>query len=492
MRYPTRYQTPASRWDWLTSPWFRVALAALALVVFACKGNHAAGAGVAMLALTTDGGTATIDGLLREFYDDEFIAEGVNNKNPLKDVIEDKLMEKTYGGRHVVYPFHTARNRSPFASAEYGLFAEADVQTVIQVVVEARKMMARTILTPEAIADSARSEMAFEDAEELNFTKMIDDLARRDELFTSYSGRGTLALINTATPNASSTMAVDAPAGITGSVFGNRFFQSGTYVGAINPATGGLRATIRKVLSLSSDGNSIAMDDVGGATWAENDILVKAANANVTDAINTEYENWWWGMLGIFDDGTYRADYGGIDRTVIDNANTYVNPSTGTLSIDTLQMLADAMDTRCGGITSLMLCHNSVRRLVIKLTQPDRRYMGESLSKPDPGTVAFKQGDITIGEVPIKAIRDFAFGTLLGIDVEGSKLRRYVSTKGEWVRWKDGDIAKPVGIGADARDAFEAWYRMRYQNWAKEPAYAWRADGITGATIPIVRPLGDQ
>src|SRR5262249_32005141 len=85
---------------------------------------------------TTDGGTATIDGLLKEFYDDEFIAEGVNNKNPLKDVIEDKLMDKTYGGRHVVYPFHTARNRSPFASAEYGLFAEADVQTVIQVVVE--------------------------------------------------------------------------------------------------------------------------------------------------------------------------------------------------------------------------------------------------------------------------------------------------------------------------------------------------------------------
>jgi hypothetical protein len=149
------------------------------------------------------------------------------------------------------------------------------------------------------------------------------------------------------------------------------------------------------------------------------------------------------------------------------------------------------MDQRSGGVTSLMLCHHSVRRLYIKLTQPDRRYAGEDLRKPDAGTVAFKQGDITMGEVPIKAIRDFPYGILLGIDVEMAKLRRYTSTKGEWVKDGDGRVLVRSGTGATARDAFEAWYRMRYQYWAKFPAAAWRADGITGATITIARPLGD-
>ncbi len=194
--------------------------------------------------------------------------------------------------------------------------------------------------------------------------------------------------------------------------------------------------------------------------------------------------------MAMFDDGTYLVNYGGADRTLIDNVCSYVQASTGTLGVDGMQVMADALETRIGGVTSAMAAHSSVRRLVIKITQPDRRYADRDLQRPDPGTVAFKQGDITVGEVPIHSIRDFAYGTLLGIDVEMAKMRRYVSTSGEWVTNNNGRWF-PVGLGATAVDAKEAWYRKRYQNWAKQPAAAWRMDGITGATIPIVRPLGD-
>lgn len=470
------------------SPLFSPATAAIALALLLWHPH----AGYALpVVLGTLGSTATVDGLLKDYYDDEWVADGVNNKRPLHDVIEDKLTDKTYGGRRVVYGFHTQRNKSPFATAEYGLFAEADIQGHLDVTVEVKKMMGRTILTPEAIADSARSEMAWEDAQENNFDKLIDDLARRDEMMLPYDGRGVLALA-AGDPSSGSTLTVDSPGGIAGSVFGNRFIQTNTYVAAINPATGGIRTGAYKVTALASDGNSATVAGTIDASWADNDYIVKAANGTVTDPLDTEYENWFWGMLGIFDDGTYRANFGGIDRTLWDNANAYVNASTGPLSIDLLQQLADILDARCGGTTSLLLGHYSIRRLYIKLTQADRRYTDQNLQNPDAGTKAFQQGDLTIGEVPFKVIRDFPYGILLGLDVEKAKLRRYVSTKGEWVKDGDGRILVRAGTGATARDAFEAWYRQRYQYWAKFPAAAWRADGITGATVNIVRPLGDN
>ncbi len=476
--------------DNIQSDWRgRLVIAALLmLVAYTAVGPHSH---QMVFALGTLGSTATIDGLLKDFYDDEYISDGVNNKHPLKDVIEDRLMDKKYGGRRVVYTHHVTRNKSPFAAGENSLFAEGDIQGHIQLTVEARKMMGRISMTPEAIADSAESDMAWEDAEENNFDKLIDDLARRDELMLSYDGRGVTALIADASPSGAALMTVDSPGGVSGSVFGNRFIQAGTYLAAINPATGGIRAGISRVASNSADGLSVTFDAAPNAAWADNDYLVKAANSTVTDPLDTEYEHWFYGLLAIFDDGTFRANYGGGDRTIWPNLCSYVNASTGALSIDAMQSFADVLDQRSGGETSLMLCHHSVRRLVLKLTNADRRYTQQDLQKPDPGTVAFKQGDITVGEVPIKAIRDFAYGTLLGIDVELAKLRRYTSTKGEWVKDGDGRILVRSGTGSTARDSFEAWYRMRYQYWAKRPDAAWRADGITGATVTIARPLGD-
>lgn len=469
-------------------PLFSPALIALTLILLSVVNAQAHGPALILGSL---GSTATVDGLLKDYYDDEWISDGVNNKHPLKDVIEDKLTDKTYGGRRVVYGFHTTRNKSPFATAEYGLFAEADIQGHLDVTVEVRKMMGRTILTPEAIADSARSEMAWEDAQENNFDKLVDDLARRDEMMLSYTGKGILALVN-GDPGTGTTLTLDSPGGVSGADFGNRFLQSGTYVGAINPNTGALRAGISQISSLAPTGLTATTAAAIDTSWADNDYIVKAANGTVTDPLDTEYENWFWGLLGIFDDGTYRGNFGGIDRSLWDNANSYVNASTGPLSIDLLQQLADILDARCGGVTSLLLGHYSVRRLYIKLTQADRRYTDQNLSKPDAATAAFTQGDITVGEVPFKVIRDFPFGMMMGIDVEKSKLRRYVSTKGEWVKDGDGRILVRSGTGSTARDAFEAWYRMRYNYWAKFPAAAWRADGITGATVNVVRPLGDN
>lgn len=474
----------------MSAPGQLIQIIVLAVLAFLWTDNPAT-AGI-LLAGTVGATGASIDGILKDFYED-YVQQGINDLNPLSDIIEEKDTDKEYGGRQFVYPAEVDPNKSPMFTNEYGLFAEAGVTTDLQVKGTVKKMMGRIMLTPETIYDTASRKGSWEDVMDQQMGGLVKRIARRAEIALNLDGRGVICRINDATPSGSTEVFVDSPGGITGATFGSRYAERGIYVAAINPATGGIRAGISKIASLPSAGTSIIFESAPNAAWADNDYLVKAANASVTDPLDTEYESAYWGLLALVDDGTYRTDYFNVDRTVFDYVNSYVNPSTGALSFDALQMVADVNDQRMGGATDLMLAHHSIRRLYIKLTQADRRYTGQDLQKPDGGTVAFakpSKGDITMGEVPIRVIRDFAYGTLMGLDTAQMKLCRYVSEKGKWVNDLDGRVLVRAGVGATARDAAEAWYRQRLQYHMKLPSVCWRMDGITGATIVVVRPVG--
>ena len=109
----------------------------------------------------------------------------------------------------------------------------------------------------EGLVSRLTSIMPWEDAEENNFDRLVDDIARRNELMLSYDGRGVLCRINDATPSGAALVGVDSPGGVTGTTFGNRFIQPSTYIAAINPATGGIRAGISLVASNTSDGTGV-------------------------------------------------------------------------------------------------------------------------------------------------------------------------------------------------------------------------------------------
>jgi hypothetical protein len=349
--------------------------------------------------------------------------------------------------------------------------------------------MARVRLTSEAIHDSMKSEGAFRSARKDEMTRIIDDIARMEEYSVTSDGRGVLALIDDATPSGAAVVGVDAPGGIVGDDFGNRFFLKGMYVAAVNPATGDIRAGISKVVDASSDGTTITFDAAPNAAWADNDYLVQAANATVSDVLDTSFEHAAWGMTALIDDGTYRENYFNAPRSVYPQYQSYVQAATGAISEDLFQRVADVQDQRLGGITDLMTAHHSVRRLAIKLTQPDRRYSGNNLQAPDSGTTAFTQGDIPFGGVPIKALRTHPLAMLMGFDKKGVGFVRYQSDPGGWVD-EDNHVLVRVGSGDSARDAFEAWYRKRYQNHARYPGKCWRLDGITGQTLIVVREAG--
>jgi len=424
--------------------------------------------------------TQALDGIFKEFYED-YVSEGVNNKNPLKDLF--KPQDIPYGGREVVWAAHVGRNPGVMASGEGGGLPAAGQQRHIQARATAKKVIGRVELTPEAIADSTKSEYAFVSARKDEMNRLIDDFARREEHYLVGDGRGILALQNGAT---SATYPVDSPGGIANSSFGNRFIQPGMVIAAVNPATGALRASSGTLVSSCAASGSTVTLTASMTNGADNDYVVQAANTSVTDVLDTSYNQAPMGIMGLIDDGTYVGNYFGIDRTQFASYASYVKASTGAFSVDVIQQSADVVDQKLNGKTSRMIMHHSTRRLYIQAMDADRRYIGPATLGPDAGTKALKQGDLTLGEVPITTIRDFALDVITGLDEEQMDAVRYVSEKGKWVD-EDGSILVRQGFGSTAVHKFEAWYYMRYQNVVRNPGVCWRNDAITGQTLIVTR-----
>lgn len=430
----------------------------------------------------------TISGLYKTVYEN-VVSEQSNNKFTWNKLFRWEDVE--YAGQEVVYNAHVTRNVSPMWVGEDSAFADAGAQGSIKIHIGQRKLMARVRLTSEAIHDSMKNEGAFKAARKDEMTRIIDDIARMEEYSFTSDGRGVLALVDDTTPSGSATMTVDAPGGIIGDDFGNRFFLPGMYVAAVNPSTGEMRVGVRKVVACSEDGTSITFDTAPDASWADDDYLVQAANQAVSDVLDTSYEHAAWGLTALFDDGTYRSNFFNADRNVYPQYQSFVKAGTGPMSEDLYQQVADIVDQRLGGITDMMTAHHSVRRVYLQMTSGDRRYQGNDLKSPDAGTNAFQQGDIPFGGVPIKAIRTHPLAMMFGLDTKNSEFVRYGSEKGKWVD-EDGSVLVRVGSGSSGRDAFEAWYRKRYQNHVRKPGLNWRLDGITGQALIVVREAGSM
>jgi hypothetical protein len=333
----------------------------------------------ALLGMATGADTQIIGGTLKLVYEN-YVSEKTNNKFPLKD--QFKWVDVDFAGSEVVYDAHVTRNISPMFCGENGAFADAGAQGSLKVHVGQRKLMARVRITSEAIHDSMKSEGAFASARRDEMARIIDDIARTEEYALSSDGRGVFAFVNAATPNSSTTLAIDSPGGIAGSDFGNRFILPGMYVGFVDPATGSLRSGIRKVTACASDGTSITLDAVCGAAVADNDYVVHSANSSVTDILDTSFEHGFWGLTALFDDGTYRNNYFNVDRSQWQSFQTYVKASTGAMSLDLFQQVSDVVDQKLGGSINLMTAHHSVRRVYLGMLEADRRYSGNNLRSP--------------------------------------------------------------------------------------------------------------
>ena len=429
--------------------------------------------------------TTILSGLDKDIFE-KGVSEGVNNKFPLKDffVTLDTDADFLGGGGHL-WDHHVGRNVSPMASREGAAFASAGAQRHVKGRIDIRKMMARLEMTSEAMTFYNRSEAAYANAMTNEKTRLVDDIAYRKESYLATDGRGVLALLSD-DPGTGTDVDVDSPGNIPGTDFGNRFIQKDMAVGAVNPATGQLRAGVVTVSAVSAGGTDFTASAAVDTVWADNDYIVQAANTSVTSVLDTSYEAAFWGLPALIDDGTNRADYFGINRTDAPSLNSYVVASAGAFSLDLAQRTSDVVNAKLGGEIDTLVMHASVRREYIKLLNADRRYSGASLLRPDGGTVAMKQKDLTLGECDVKAIRSIGLAQVYFLDTKRSGFKRYVGQEGKFEDLQ-GSIWIPQGSGTSARHSFEAWWYCYEQNFCENPGFNARWDGVTGQTLVVVR-----
>ncbi len=213
-----------------------------------------------------------------------------------------------------------------------------------------------------------------------------------------------------------------------------------------------------------------------------------AANASVTDILDTSFDAAAWGLPGLIDDGTYRDNYWGVLRSLVYALQSYVVASFGAVSMDGAQRMSDVLYEKLGGTINAIGMHPSVRREWLKITDADRRYTNGDLRNPDPSTKAFTQGDITVDDVQIKALRNLGLDQVFFMDTKKAGAVRYIAEPGKFMD-RDGSMWLRAGTGSTARHAYEATYFRRIQNFIRNPGVCGRWDGVTGQTLVVVRDL---
>lgn len=428
--------------------------------------------------------TISLSGLEKDVYE-QSISEGVNNSFDLKEWFS--LAEADYnGGAGHVWNHHHGRNVSPFFANEDSAYPVAGNQNSSKGRIKVKKIMGRIRLTEEAMEDLVSSEASFRNGMTDEKTRLIDDLARKENQALGMDGRGVVALANGTATGA--VLPVDSPGNVPGADFGNRFIDVGQFYAAIDPVSGALRTSIRKVVSNATAGTSVTFDSSTFTGWADNDYIVQAANASVTDTLDTSFEAAFWGLPALIDDGTNRDNYFEVLRTAVPSLQSYVVASTGAMSMDLAQRTADVIYNKLGGIVSGIGMHTSTRREWLKITDADRRYSGADLRNPDPSTKAFTQGDITVDDVKIKALRTIGLAQVYFLDTKKAGFTRYVAEPGKFMD-RDGSMWLREGSGTSARHAYGATYFRRVQNFCKNPGLCARWDGVTGQTLVVVRDL---
>lgn len=423
--------------------------------------------------MAQDTTTSGFDAALKDVYAGP-IRNQLNEKTRLLDVFTKGDIEQyEFEGRQVVLTLRRSRNSGVKATAEGGLLPAAGKQGYANLKVPMRFLEGRIELTAQVMKASRSDKGSFARAMDAEQKGLVDDLARQRNRMLAYFGQGTLATVS-ATSGATITLA--NPGNVTGTVNTSRFVKSGDVI-AVTDVTGvTLRgtATVQSVAP-TAGGDIITVDAVPGGTIAT-DLISHGSNATSPGESSFNLEP--MGISGLVDSTTYVSVIHGLDRS--QNANSFfrsnILSSVGVLSSDLLQRGIDNTEEVSGEVIDQFLCHVSVRREVLKLTEGDRRYTQNLLKNPDAGTDAgaFKV-EMAHNGIPIKVDKDLPYGTLYGVNKE--HLFWIPEVEGEWAD-EDGTVLFRV----QNKDNYEARYRL-FENFLSDKGNSHvRFDGIT-ATV---------
>jgi len=419
------------------------------------------------------------DAALKDVYAGP-IRNQLNEKTRLLDLFTKGDIEQyEWEGRQVVLSLRKARNYGVKATAEGGALPVAGKQAYANLKIPMRFIQGRIELTAQVMKASRSDKGSFARAMDSEQKGLVDDLARQRNRMLNYFGQGTLATTTTTgAVAAGANIALANPGGVSGTTNATRFIKVGMQV-TITDVTGVTVKVNGNVTSVAEP--NIQLDAATVNNLASGDLVSLGSNSLATGASSdSSFGLEPMGILGIVDSTTYVSSIFSLDRSQAVNAffRSNVLSSVGTISPDILQRGTDNAEEVSGEVIDQYLCHVSVRRELIKLTEADRRYMGSSQPKNfDGGTEAgaFKS-EYSFNGTPVKVDKDFAYGTLIGANK--SHLFWIPEVEGEWAD-DDGTVLFRV----QNKDNYEARYRV-YENFFSDKGDSHvRFDGITATVV---------
>ena len=407
------------------------------------------------------------DPLLKDDYAPAIVNQLQDENNILK-FMESEVPDDTWVGRKKIIPIKIGRNYSGGSIPAGGRLPQAGRSAYRDFEVPMKNTYGRVGFERNVILQSRSKKGSWQQVIPTEMESLSEALSfHRNRVCWGY-GSGILALVN-GTITASTTVTVDAPGNVTGSVMGNRYLYgdstSGMFVAFLDGSNN--VEAVRTITGVAANGLSVTVD--AAVTLTDNDKIV-IAQSDAQNSFNLEPE----GILAGIDDGTYVTTYHGLSRTTFPLLQSHVVTGVGALSLDAIQQPIDAVSIRVGAQIDFFGAEHAVRRAYLALLETDRRYTGADLMSPDGGTKAAKKPtgkNITYGDIPFVVDRDCPYRMLFGVNK--ASWTRYVEDEGSWAD-DEGHVLKWV----PEYDQYTAFFSIFDNFHNQTPNKNFRMEGI--------------
>jgi len=400
--------------------------------------------------------SAAYSAALKIKYGKKLVSQ-VNDKTTLLKLFNDD--SESWMGRYVMNPILLGRGQSFMAHGSLGLLPTPVNETTVEQQIPVKWVRGRIQFEVALMFQSTGNVGAFAKASDLLMKRLVINLSDElNRMLSAGTGTGVLAIVNdtSSTGTSASPLVVDSPGGIASAGYGSRYLQPGMLIAFTD---GNIIRSIRQIVSIASEtatSSAIVLDTpvTANTHYADNDYIVRAANAQVTNlARDTSYNNEPMGLEGIVDDGTLVTVFHNISRSTYPDWQA-TRLSVSALSLDALQRLMDTIDQQSGESPTDHIVHHSIRRAYYALADQSRTFM-----QTGKGPASFDIGqeprgvEVAYNGVPITVDKDVQLGEWLSVNRD--HLTRYVLREGEWAE-ETGSMFRAVS----GQDALEAIYRV--------------------------------
>jgi hypothetical protein len=399
-----------------------------------------------------------MSGALKTIYGPELvwqIADKVTARKYFMKKPEDWL------GNFKEYPIGLGRAQSFMAHGSLGVFPQAQNEVLVPVRIVVKWLHGRIQLETATMKQSAATRGGFARSMDLLMGRLKTNIAdESNRMLSAGTGLGIFALVDdtASVGSAADPLELDAPGGIASNGYGARYLQPGMVIGFANPTGPALRS-VRTISSISQDTDTVASivlnaPVVAGTDYADNDYIVRIANASVTDLTrDSSYANEPMGLEGIIDDGTLTATFQNQSRSTYPDWQA-TRISVSAFSLDAMQRLTDTIDQQSGEMPTVFFCHHSMRRAYFAAVDTARTFMqtGKGPGKFDLGQEPASM-ELTYNDIPFKVDRDIQLGEILAANE--NYLDHDILVEGEWMD-EDGAVLSRM----PGQDAFEAVWRV--------------------------------